>query len=135
MGIYIFLFVCIATAADEKLDPNISGKWLCIPSSITGWSNNEDYELTHAHEKKYMLYITVQDGKNRFDFGPFDEEPTPYGFPSYFRGVYSGHYDRLNESLYYEPARKRFVYTYVNAYLSQSSKDDVVMIRGTCDLL
>ena len=82
-----------------------------------------------------MLYITEQDGKTRFDFGPFAEEPTPYGHPSFFRGVYSGHYDRLNESIYYEPARKRFVYTNVNAFLSESSKDDVVIVRGKCEIL
>ena len=131
----LILFTGFANATDEKLDLDILGKWLCISDAATGWNKNEDYTPTQFQEAKYMLYITEQDGKNRFDFGPFDEEPTPYGFPSFFRGVYSGHYDRLNESIYYEPARKRFVYTYVNAYLSESSKDDVVVVRGKCEIL
>ena len=102
----LILFTSFANAADEKLDLDILGKWLCISDAATGWKKEKDYAPLRFQEAKYMLYITEQDGKNRFDFGPFDEEPTPYGFPNFFRGVYSGHYDRLNESIYYEPARK-----------------------------
>ena len=131
----IFLFVGIAKAGEQKVDPDVLGKWLCISGAETKWNTEENYPSSDFKNKKYMLYIWEFDGKTRLDFGPYEIEPTTYGVAHIFRGVYSGHYDRLNQSIYYEPARKRFVHTYVNSYLNKSSQDDMVIIRGNCELL